>query len=65
MAGYVRQRDAKIAAGLVVYAEDHKAELDAVQAAFNGSTGHAHNGASGEGPPIIVVGPTQEFEVSA
>ena len=65
MVGYVRQRDAKIAAGLVVYAEDHKAELDALQGAFSSSTGHAHNGAPGEGPPLLAIGPAQQLEVSA
>jgi microcystin-dependent protein len=59
--GYTRQRDASIVDNAIVYAEDHKAELDQVQAAFHASTGHAHGGATGEGAPILVTGAAQEY----
>jgi hypothetical protein len=50
--GYTRQSDAEIDDGLVIEAEDLDNEFDAIQAAFNGTTGHAHDGTSGEGPKI-------------
>ena len=59
--GYTRQRDASIVDNAIVYAEDHKAELDQVQAAFHAATGHAHGGATGEGAPILVTGAAQEY----
>lgn len=61
MSGYIRQRDANISPGLVIYAEDIKAELDAVQAAYNASTGHTHGGSAGEGAPIVFTGPSKEY----
>ena len=36
-------------------------EYDAIQAAFNASTGHAHAGGVGEGAPITVIGPVQNY----
>jgi microcystin-dependent protein len=59
--GYTRQRDASIVDNAIVYAEDHKAELDQVQAAFHAATGHAHGGATGEGAPILVTGAAQDY----
>ena len=64
MSGYIRQRDTEIADGNIIEAEFFKAEYDQLQAAFNSATGHAHNGSAGEGPPIIVVGPTQDVSVA-
>jgi hypothetical protein len=40
----------------VINASDLDGEFDAVQAAFNGSTGHSHDGTTGEGPQIATTG---------
>jgi len=64
MTGYVRQRDAQISSGSVIYAADIKAELDQVQTSHNSTAGHRHNGTTGEGAPITVVGPAQDLVVS-
>jgi hypothetical protein len=50
--GYTRQSDAEIDDGLTVEAVDLDNEFDAIQSAFNGTTGHSHDGTSGEGPKI-------------
>lgn len=50
--GYTRQSDAEIDDGEVIEAIDLDNEFDAIQAAFNGTTGHSHDGTSGEGPKI-------------
>ena len=66
MAGYQRQDTAnKIANGNVIDADDFDAEYNAVEAAFNASTGHKHDGTTGEGAPITKVGPSQDIIVSA
>lgn len=52
MSGYVRQATANIQSGKVIYAEDINAELNAISAAFSGSTGHLHDGSTGNGPKI-------------
>jgi hypothetical protein len=61
MTGYVRQRDANIVNGGVGNASDVKAELDQVQLAFNATTGHKHDGSTGEGVPITVTGAGQDY----
>lgn len=50
--GYTRQSDAEIADGLTIDAPDLEAEFDAIETAFNSSTGHTHDGTTGEGPLI-------------
>lgn len=66
MAGYTRQDTANnIANGNVIDADDFDAEYNAVENAFNASTGHKHDGTSGEGAPIEKVGPSQELVVSS
>ena len=66
MAGYTRQDTANnIANGNVIDADDFDAEYNAVEAAFNASTGHTHDGTAGEGAPITKVGPSQDVIVSA
>jgi len=66
MAGYTRQDTANnIANGNVIDADDFDAEYNAVEAAFNASTGHKHDGTAGEGAPITKVGPSQDLVVSA
>ena len=66
MAGYTRQDTANnIANGNVIDADDFDAEYNAVEAAFNASTGHTHDGTAGEGAPITKVGPSQDVIISA
>ena len=66
MAGYTRQDTANnIANGNVIDADDFDAEYNAVEAAFNASTGHKHDGTAGEGAPIEKVGPSQDLIVTA
>jgi hypothetical protein len=62
--GYTRN-DAvnNIADGNVINASDLDGEFDAVQAAFNESTGHTHDGTSAEGAPVTTVGPAQDVNV--
>jgi len=55
--GYVRNDTANnIADGNVINASDLDGEFDAIQSAFNASTGHSHDGTSGEGPQIDTAG---------
>lgn len=62
---YERQDTANnISNGNVINADDLDAEFNALQDAFNGSTGHSHDGTTGEGGPITVVGPAQDVIVS-
>jgi hypothetical protein len=66
MAGYVRQDTTNnIADGNIINAVDLDNEYNALEAAFNASTGHTHDGTSAEGAPITKVGPTQDVVVSA
>jgi hypothetical protein len=50
-----------IADGNIINASDLDGEFDAVQAAFDAATGHTHDGTTGEGAPIEVTGPAQEY----
>ena len=60
--GYTRNDTSNnIANGNVVDADDLDGEFDAIVAAFDPSTGHNHNGASGGGSAIISTGPNQEY----
>lgn len=55
--GYTRNDTANnIADGNIINASDLDGEFDALQAAFNASTGHSHDGSSGEGPEITTAG---------
>ena len=55
--GYTRNDTPNnIADGNVINAADLDGEFDALVAAFNASTGHSHDGTSGEGPPITSSG---------
>jgi hypothetical protein len=66
MTGYVRKDTTNnIADGNVINAADLDNEFDGIQDAFNASTGHNHDGTSGEGAPITALGPTQDVTVSA
>ena len=60
--GYTRNDVSNnIANGNVIDADDLDGEFNAIQDAFNAFTGHTHDGTSGEGAPITVVGPAQEY----
>ena len=66
MTGYVRvDTSNNIADGNIISASDLDNEFDGVQAAFNASTGHNHDGTTGEGAPILVLGPAQDVVVGA
>ena len=55
--GYERNDTSNnIADGNVINASDLDGEFDAIQAAFNGTTGHSHDGTTGEGPQIAAGG---------
>jgi len=65
MAGYTRTDTANnIANGNVINANDIDAEYNAVEAAFNASSGHKHDGTAAEGAPITRVGPAADLIVS-
>ena len=64
--GYTRNDTAdNIADGNIINASDLDGEFDALQDAFDNSTGHTHDGTAGEGAPIEKVGPNQEVVVTA
>jgi hypothetical protein len=65
MAGYTRQATANIVTGAVIDAADFNSEYNAIEAAFNGTTGHSHDGTTGNGPPIEVLGPANDFVVTS
>ena len=60
--GYSRNDTSNnIADGNIINASDLDGEFDAIQSAFNASTGHTHDGTTAEGAPITVTGPAQEY----
>lgn len=64
--GYIRNDTANnIADGNVINAADFDGEYDAIESAFNASTGHTHDGTAAEGGPISVVGPVQDLTISS
>ncbi len=66
MAGYSRQDTANnIANGKVIDADDLDSEFNAVETAFNASSGHVHDGTTANGAPITKVGPSQDLVVSS
>lgn len=52
MAGYTRQSSGLITTGATILASHHENEFVALAAAFDGSTGHTHDGTAGNGPEI-------------
>ena len=63
--GYTRTDTSNnIADGNIINASDFDGEYDAIEAAFNSSTGHTHDGTSAEGGPVTVLGPAQDFVAS-
>ena len=64
--GYTRNDTANnIADGNVINAADFDGEYDAIEAAFNATSGHTHDGTAGEGAPVTVLGPVQDFVASS
>jgi hypothetical protein len=63
MTGYIRNDTAgNIADGNVINAAPLDGEFDAIQTAFNLSSGHTHDGSTtGDGGPISKIGPSQEL----
>lgn len=64
MAGYVRNDTANnIADGNVISAGPLDGEFNAIQSAFNVSTGHTHDGSTtGDGGPVSKLGPSGQLE---
>jgi hypothetical protein len=52
MAGYTRQSAAQIYNGADITAPPLNAEFNKLEDSFDGSTGHSHNGTTGQGPKI-------------
>lgn len=63
MAGYTRQ--SSFTNGSVIDATDFESEFNALESAFNGSTGHTHDGTAGNGPPIESIGPSNDLVITA
>jgi hypothetical protein len=53
-----------IADGNVITAADINNEVNGIDAAFNATTGHEHDGTTGNGKPITKVGPAQDLVIS-
>jgi len=62
---YERQKDTEISNGNVINANDLDSEFNTIENAFNASSGHVHDGTTGNGAPITKVGPSQDLIVSA
>lgn len=64
--GYIRNDTSNnISDGNTIDAADFDGEFDAIQDAFHGSTGHTHDGTTGEGGPISTLGPTADLTITA
>jgi len=64
--GYTRNDSANnIADGNVINAADFDGEYDAIESAFNATSGHTHDGTAAEGGPVTVLGPVQDFVASS
>ena len=66
MAGYTRQdTTGQLANGNPIDADIFNDEYDAIEGAFNASTGHNHDGTAGGGAPIESIGPSTELKVES
>ena len=64
--GYTRNDSSNnIADGNVINAADFDGEYDAIESAFNATSGHTHDGTASEGGPVTVLGPVQDFVASS
>ena len=61
MAGYTRQSASSIANGVAISAVPLNNEFNALLAAFNASSGHQHDGTTGDGPKIALATCTSGF----
>ena len=61
MAGYSRQSSAQILSGEIVSAAPLNAEFNQVLTAFHETTGHNHDGTTGEGSPIDRLADADQF----
>lgn len=60
--GYTRADTGNnISNGNVIDADDLDNEFNAVESAFNATSGHTHDGTAAEGAPIEVIGPSQDI----
>ena len=64
MAGYTRQSASNIVDDGVINASDFNDEYNAIETAFNASTGHVHDGTAANGARILEIGPSGDFTVS-
>ncbi len=55
MAGYIRQAAAEIQPDLAILAQSFNKEFNSLAGAFQGTTGHTHDGTVGNGPRISLV----------
>lgn len=63
--GYIRNDTTNnITNGNLIDAADLDGEFDAIQAAMDATTGHAHDGTLGGGAPILSVGPVQDIVIT-
>ena len=66
MTGYTRTDTSNnIANGNVIDADDLDLEFNAIEAAFNSSSGHTHDGSAAGGAPVTVIGPAQDIITSS
>ena len=63
--GAIYNRQSSFADGDTITSALFNNELDQLQAAFAASTGHSHDGTTGEGGPITVLGPAQDISVGS
>ena len=63
--GAIYNRQSSFADGDTITAALFNNELDQLEAAFVASTGHTHDGTTGEGGPITVLGPAQDISVGS
>jgi hypothetical protein len=63
--GQTYTRQSAFSDGDTITASLFNNEFDQLVNAFNNSTGHTHDGTSGEGGPITVVGPNQDVSVGS
>jgi hypothetical protein len=63
--GATYTRQSSYSDGDTITAAHTNDEFNQLLAAFAASTGHTHDGTSAEGGPITVLGPVQDFVVSA
>jgi len=56
MTGYTRQSTGNMVSGSTIFASDLNNEFNLLQTAFDGTTGHVHDGTVGNAPKISLTG---------